>query len=293
MLRHEAAADSPVLPGPYQCEMVMDKAGQKYWNDSWAASTVPDAVNPRDMSLNNWTNRQFHQLFARLFDTRDMQTARLLEIGCAKSAWLPYFSKEFGFKVCGIDYSPIGAEMARNILQKNGIEPEVVCADLFAPPQHMFGAFDVVVSFGVAEHFEDTSAYLRAASLFLKPGGMLITNIPNMVGWIGYVQKVVNRPVYDIHQLIDQAALKEAHTLAALDVLDCSYFMSTSFGVNNLVGISTRTPIGFLKKLFLGVLARVSVLVWFVEDKFGSFPTNRHTSPYINCISLKAKCRPS
>jgi len=177
--------------------------------------------------------------------------------------------------------------MARDVLRANEIDAEVVCADLFTPPSQMFGTFDVVVSFGVAEHFEDTAAYLVAVSRFLKPGGMLITNIPNMVGWIGSIQKAVNRRVYDIHQLIDPAMLKEAHVLAALDVLECDYFMYTSFGVNNLAGISTRTPTGFLKKIFLGVLARVSMLVWRAEAKFGALPPNKLTSPYINCIARK------
>lgn len=265
----------------------MDKAGQKYWNDSWASSDIPEVVNPSDTRLKNYVNRRFHQVFLRLFDKSETPSMRLLEIGCAKSAWLPYFAKEFGFSVCGLDYSPIGCQMARKVLQVNGVEAEVICADFFAPPENMLGAFDVVVSIGVVEHFDDTASCLSAVSSFLKPGGMLITNIPNMMGWIGSIQKLVNRPVYDIHQLIDPVRLREAHELAGLDVLECDYFVSTSFGVNNLNGISTSTVVGFLKKIFLGVLARVSMLVWSIENKIGSFSQNRFSSPYINCIARK------
>lgn len=265
----------------------MDKAGQKFWNDLWASGGIPEAVNPSDTRIKNWTNRRLHQTFLGLFNRSQASSMRLLEVGCGKSGWLPYFAKEFGFNICGLDYSAIGCEMAIEILQANGVEGEVVCADLFSPPANMLGAFDVVVSFGLVEHFDDTASCLTAISAFLKPGGMLITNIPNMVGWIGSVQKAINRPVYDIHQLIDLAMLKEAHAQAALEVLDCSYFMSTGFGVASLAGISTRTPTGFLKKVFLGVLARASMLTWLVEDKVGAFPTNKFTSPYINCIARK------
>jgi len=212
---------------------------------------------------------------------------RLLEIGCAKSAWLPYFAKEFGFEVCGLDYSPVGCEMARKVLQANGVEADVVQADLFSPPVNMLGTFDVVISIGVVEHFDDTASCLSAVSSFLKPGGMLITNIPNMVGWIGSIQRLVNRPVYDIHQLIDPVRLREAHESAGLDVLECDYFLCTSFGVNNLNGISMSTAVGFFKKIFLGILARVSMLVWLIENKIGSFSPNRFSSPYINCIARK------
>lgn len=266
----------------------MDKAGKDYWNDSWASSDIPDAVNPADMRLGNYVNRRFHQLFLQLFDKSETSSMRLLEIGCAKSAWLPYFAKEFGFKVCGLDYSPIGCQMATKVLQSNGVEAEVVCADFFAPPESMLGAYDVVVSFGVVEHFDDTAACLRAVSAFLKPGGMLITNIPNMVGWIGAIQKAVNKPVYDIHQLINPHRLREAHELAGLTVLDCGYFVCTSFGVNNLTGISTKNVSGFLKKILLGVLARTSMLVWAIEEKVGYFAPRKFASPYVNCIARKS-----
>ena len=265
----------------------MDKAGQKYWNDSWASCDIPEAVNPSDMRLRNYANRRFHQVFLKWLDKAETPSMQLLEIGCAKSAWLPYFAKEFGFSVCGLDYSPIGCRMAEKVLQTNGVEAEVVCANFFSPPENMLGKFDVVVSVGVVEHFDDTAACLRAVSAFLKPGGLLITNIPNMVGWIGAIQKTVNKPVYDIHQLLDPPMLREAHKRAGLEVLECDYFMYTSFGVNNLTGISTKNIVGFLKKIFLGVLARASMLVWAIEERVGDFPPQKLTSPYINCIARK------
>jgi 2-polyprenyl-3-methyl-5-hydroxy-6-metoxy-1,4-benzoquinol methylase len=265
----------------------MDKAGQKYWNDSWARSNVPAMVNPSDMRLTNYTNRRFHHLFLQLFDKKKTPSMRLLEVGCAKSSWLPYFAKEFKFLVSGIDYSPVGCEMAMQVLHANDVDGEVVCADFFSPPDTMFGKFDVIISFGVVEHFEDTALCLRAFSLFLKPGGVLITNIPNMVGSIGYIQKFVNKPVYDIHQLIDTLSLATAHERAGLEVLQCDYFMATGFGVNNLADVPEGTISWFLKKVFLGVLSRVSMLVWLLEGMLGEFSAHKFSSPYINCIARK------
>ena len=145
----------------------------------------------------------------------------------------------------------------------------------------------MVVSFGVIEHFDDTASCLKAVSSFLKPGGILITNIPNMVGWIGAIQKSINKPVYDIHQLIDPAKLRKAHERAGLEVIECNYFIYTSFGVNNLTGISTNTISGFFKKIFLGVLSRVSMLVWSIENRVGYLLPRKFASPYVNCIARK------
>jgi len=265
----------------------MDKAGKQYWNDSWAASKLPEAMNPADMSLNNYVGRRFHDLFMDLFDGLQNRSLRLLEVGCAKSVWLPYFVKEFGFEVCGLDYSPIGCEMATQITSANGVDAEIYCADLFSPPVSMLGQFDVVVSFGVVEHFEDTSVCLKSVSAFLKPGGMLITTIPNMVGLIGGLQKAVNKPVYNIHRLIDSVMLCDAHKLAGLEVLKCDYFILSSFGVISLKGISINSLSGLAKKLLRGILARISKLVWLIESRFLFFYSNRTFSPYIYCIARK------
>jgi len=248
----------------------MDKAGKKYWNDSWAGSQLPQAVDPRRMQIDNWVNRRFDRVFRRLFRKDQVEGLRLLEVGCAKSAWLPYFAREFGFSVAGLDYSPNGCEMSREVLKANGIAPDVVCADLFAPPDSLLGQFDVVVSFGVVEHFDDTAGCLMAVSKFVKPGGLVITNIPNMVGLVGAVQKALNRPVFDIHQPIGSERLRAAHEQAGLSVQECGYFLFTSFGV----------------------LARLSMAAWLVEELTGDWSPNQLTSPYINCVARKPGERP-
>lgn len=265
----------------------MDKAGEQYWNDSWAASKLPDVMNPTDMSVGNYVNRRFHSFFVNLFDGLETRSLRLLEVGCAKSVWLPYFANEFGFEVCGLDYSPVGCKMATKILEASRVDAEVVCADFFLPPQNMLESFDVIVSFGVVEHFEDTSACISAISALLKPGGMLITSIPNMVGWIGKIQKFVNKPVYDIHQLIDPIMLADSHRVAGLTVTECNYFMNSNFGVSNLAGVSTNDFIGFSKRVFLAILVRISMFIWLIESKVSFLAPNKSSSPYINCVAYK------
>lgn len=265
----------------------MDKAGKKYWDDSWAASKLPDAMNPANMSLDNYVSRRFHGLFVNLFDGLQTRSLRLLEVGCAKSVWLPYFAKEYGFEVCGLDYSPVGCQMATQMLKANGVEAEIVCADLFKPPQSMLESFDVIVSFGVVEHFEDTSACISAISALLKPGGILITSVPNMVGWIGSIQKYVNEPVYNIHRLVDPSVLADSHRVAGLTVTECDYFMATNFAVNNLAGITTNNLVGFAKRVFLAFLVRISMITWVIEARFGFLQPNKLTSPYINCVARK------
>jgi 2-polyprenyl-3-methyl-5-hydroxy-6-metoxy-1,4-benzoquinol methylase len=264
-----------------------DKAGKKYWNESWDSSATPTIVDPDNNQLKNYTNKKFNEVFQQIFDKNKTPSMSLLEIGCASSVWLPYFSKEFGFSVSGIDYSPPGCEIAQKILHNCKIDGDIVCADFFFPPKEMIASYDVVVSFGVVEHFEDSVECLKAFSLFLKPGGILITNIPNMVGCIGALQKIINKPVYDIHKLIDQKQLQLSHELAGFKIVKCEYFMSTGFGVNNLAGLHGGTISWFMKKIIIGIFSRFSMFIWLIESRINQFPTSKFLSPYINCISIK------
>jgi 2-polyprenyl-3-methyl-5-hydroxy-6-metoxy-1,4-benzoquinol methylase len=265
----------------------MDKAGQKYWDKSWEGRAVPDAVDPSKRGRSNWINLQFHRYFSGLFKNDKTSSMTLLEIGCANSVWLPYFAKQFGFKITGLDYSPTGCELARKVLEKSGVTGEVVCTNFFTPPPQLIGTFDVVISFGVVEHFEDTMACLKALSAFLKPNGLLVTSIPNMVGSIGLIQKFMNRQVYDIHKPISPDMLRACYENLGLKVIECEYFIATNYGVNNLAGIDTNNFKGVIKKMFLAVLSRISHIIWKIEDSIGKLTPRKFASPYIICVGQK------
>jgi 2-polyprenyl-3-methyl-5-hydroxy-6-metoxy-1,4-benzoquinol methylase len=265
---------------------VGDKAGKAYWDKGWENTSLPAAIDPRAPGWNNSAVRRFHRYFKRAFSYVEDRGDKLLEIGAARSEWLPYFAKEFGFKVSGLDYSEIGCVQAAQVLENEGVKGEVVCADLFSPPPHMKGIFDVVFSAGVAEHFEDTAHCLRAMSEFLKPGGLMVTEIPHFTGIYGSIQRLVNRPVLDLHVLLDRDALAEAHERAGLQVLFCDYFLFAGFhilGIENLKDVSV--PLYNAARLLRRL---VSMGVYAVEEKL-TLPLrpNRVTSPYIMCTARK------
>lgn len=261
----------------------LDKAGKLYWDRAWAGQSIPGAVSPRLSGYKNYVYRCFHEYFGHLFAGQETGKQHLLEIGCARSRWLPYFAREFGFRISGIDYSEIGCDQARTILEQAGVDGEIVHADFYAPPEYMLGAFDVVVSFGVVEHFEDTAACVAALGKFLKPGGLMITNIPNMVGGIGWLQKHLCRSIYDVHMPLDRRALLSAHQRAKLSVQSCKYFLGVHWGVANLTCWSNSYLYPIIRLLPFGL----SIPFWFFEEKGLRIKPNRFTSPYMICAARK------
>jgi 2-polyprenyl-3-methyl-5-hydroxy-6-metoxy-1,4-benzoquinol methylase len=266
--------------------MNIDKAGKSYWEHLWSAQLPATNLSSQSRYVNYQKNR-FRRFFSEVFADRETSGARLLEAGCGSSSWLPYFATEFGFVVTGIDYSPSGCERARANLSLHNTAGEIVCADFFKPPEDMRNVFDVVFSAGVVEHFTDTAACLKSLATFLKPGGLIVTSIPNLTGLCGWMQRLLNRPVFDVHVPLDAAALATAHENAGLQVSSCDYFMSTNFGVISLNGIATRSPAGLVKRIAVAGLTRLSYLIWSIEDLVRPMRPNRLSSPYINCVARK------
>lgn len=268
--------------------MIHDKAGPGYWEHSYLSAPLQTAINPTAPGWKNYVNRSLHAYFREAFASLPASNTALLEIGCANSAWLPYFVKEFGFMVYGIDYAEAGVQQAAQILQNEKVTGQVICANAFAPPEALLGKFDVVISFGVVEHFDDTAACLTAFARFLKPGGLLFTLAPNLTGLAGWIQKTVDRSTYDIHLPIDSVALQAAHARAGLEVLRCGYFLFANFGVCNLNGLSKRSLEWLLKKAFLGLLTRVFFALTWVVDTVMKWPPGPMFSPYVTCLARKS-----
>lgn len=261
----------------------MDRAGKQYWNNIWLSNDNLDFIDPRLPNLNNYINLCFHKYFLKLFSGLDTSNMKLLEIGCARSKWLPYFAKEYNFEIYGIDYSEVGCEQTIKILSNEGIKGCIVCGDFFSPHPSMLNNFDIVVSFGVAEHFQDTAACIRAFSSFLKPGGIIITNIPNMIGLNGFLQKKLNKKIYDIHIPLSKESLEEAHKNTGLKIIHNDYFLIANFNVVNLYGWKHN----YLYYCIVRLLSWSSKAFWIIQRYFPFLKVNKFTSPYINCIAQK------
>lgn len=248
-----------------------------YWESAWAHTDVPDAIDPNDVAPENHFFQVMHALFARFLGTHCAPGARLIEIGCGGSRWLPYFHRAFGYDVSGIDYTVAGIRLSQSILDKAGVNARIVQGDLFEPPSGWIEQFDVVVSFGLVEHFENTSQVVSACARYLRPGGQMITLVPTMRGLYGLAYRLLRPAVYRKHIPHSRETLAQAHTDAGLDVTHCDYVLG-------LPGIlSAPASPGFPRRLAFAV----SRIYWRLERSGFGVPPNRFTSPYALCIATK------
>ena len=113
-----------------------------------------------------------------------------------------------------------------------------------------------------------------------------------MAGSVGLLQKLLNRPVFDIHVPLDLPLLISAHERAGLVIEDAGYFLSTHFGVCNLNGVPEDTLTWRVKRFTLTLLTRLSMTVWLAEERLGytaRLPVwiQRMFSPYVYCWAVK------
>jgi len=260
-----------------------DRAGVAYWDDLWQGQPTPDAIDPRSRRITDHVYLSFDRFFSTNLADKLVAGSELLEVGCGRSRWLPYFAQRFGVSVSGIDYSPVGCRQAEAILAKAGVKGAISCADIFDPPTDLLDRFDVVISFGVVEHFTRPSECIAMMARFARPGGTLLTLIPNLAGVAGTMQKYLCRRIYDLHVVIEPDALAAFHRDAGLEVRHCDYFIAVNWAVVNLSCLPS-----YLHRLAVGVQFGLSVPFWLAERVRVRIRPNRATSPYVLCVANMA-----
>jgi len=261
-------------------ELAAARSERGYWDAHWRIADVPDPVDASSTKPEDRLYRLLHRDFLELFSPRPQ---RLVEVGCGGSRFLPYFARTFGIEVSGLDYSNVGCDLARAILAKAGVRGTIVKGDMFDPPPELIRAFDVVASFGLVEHFEDTSKAIAACARLLRPGGVMVTLIPNFAGLYGWLYRFINPAIYEIHVPLTRKQLIAAHVGAGMDIIRCRFLLGFP-GVMDVEGRSHAANASAKRR----IAARVGRMIWRMEEAGLSIPPNQITSPYIVCYARAA-----
>ena len=100
---------------------------------------------------------------------------RLLDVGCA-SARFVVACVEAGWSVVGLEPSEaLSAEATKVVANRAQIVAMTLEDADFAP-----SSFDVVTMWDVLEHVSDPAAFFQRAASLVKPGGLLLINVPNL-----------------------------------------------------------------------------------------------------------------
>lgn len=129
-----------------------------------------------------------------LGDLRTASRGKLLDVGCAEGHFL-YLAQKMGFDVTGVDFNPVGLEIARALLGVSTIYPFSVeeLSNRLGEP-----AFNVVTIFEVLEHLANPRVTVETIHGLLNPGGQLLLSVPGSRRWPALFHNEVDAPPHHL-----------------------------------------------------------------------------------------------
>jgi len=239
-----------------------------FWNNVYSRGRS-SIYFPRPWKYRN--QFEFDRIFSSLFHLN--KSNKLLEMGAGGSIWLPYFARKFGFDVYGIDYSKRGCDIAKKNLNLSCVKGHIVCNDFAKAKDEWSGFFDVITSFGVIEHFSKPVEIIRMMVSLLKVDGLglIITTVPNTVGHMMRIQKLIDSNVYNMHKIFSLKDLSNYHEQAGMHVILSRYLQFLDFSILNYQNIFEGKSYKHIAQGITGL----NLLILYLQKAFRFFPQSR------------------
>ncbi|MBN2290128.1 MAG: class I SAM-dependent methyltransferase [Candidatus Glassbacteria bacterium] len=250
-------------------------AGKEYW-DSKSSSY---RIKKISFSLARAYFFDEHRIFRRTLPRNE--NFRLLEVGCYPGRLMWYFHKYFGYRVCGLEYLERSAGITRRLLAAEGVEAEVIHTDFFSyQPPAGEKLWDVVLSFGFIEHYENWREVIKKHLDLVAPGGYLVLSVPNLRKPLGKIMQVIAPESYAVHTVLGLGDLVEAlRSTEGVEILEAAYCGGA--GLRN-TGIG-----GLFKNSGKAVRFIYKVLLFGLEATGQFLPNSPFFSPGILVVARK------
>lgn len=235
---------------------------RQFWVNYWERKT--------GLSVQIPANYLFHDQLAHIIKGQNVKKA--IELGGFPGYYAVFLKKYFNLEVTLLDYF-VHPPVTKALLEANQLKEQdihIIETDLFnyKPAQQ----FDLVLSCGLIEHFNDTADIINRHIAFVKPGGTLFITLPNFKALNGWLQKSFDRENYDKHNIdcMDPALLEGICKKAGLTVVQSRYFGHFSLWLED----EKQKPM---------VVRLLKKTMWLTGKVFTKiFPFNSKTlSPYI------------
>jgi SAM-dependent methyltransferase len=247
-----------------------------------------NAITDRQFWKHYWTSRPgivmpihrsyvFHRLLGSIVSGNSIKTA--VEVGGFPGYYAVFLTKYLNVRSTLLDYF-VDVDIVTKVLERNGLragDVDVIEADLFTYESNK--QYDLVLSCGLIEHFEDTEDVVRRHVQLLRNGGTLFVSLPNFTGLNGWVQRTFDVSNYEKHNIksMNPAELIEICRRLGLQNISCKYYGKFTVWLESALEKPTAI------RWFVNVL-------WFAGKAFTTVVPfdSKALSPYIVLTARKA-----
>lgn len=232
---------------------------ERFWETAWSNLRLPATWRPPGDIIRILCSHLPH-----------CNTMTLLEVGCAPGGRLAFFHNRFGYRISGVEYIPAAARATERNLEMQGIAGTVIHADFFQEDA-IQSTYDVVVSAGFVEHFDNLDAVVARICSLAKV--YVITSIPNLYGLNALLFRLTRPADYAAHKRISRGELRRVHEQCGLETLYCDYVGGINFV--SLVSPATKGFRRALMRLLNTPFRAVSIVSGKTSGLTGFYPRAR------------------
>ena len=148
---------------------------------------------------------------------------KIIELGGACSSYLCCLSKFESIAATAIDYSEIGIKKTHELFKSNKVKVVGITSDLFS---HNFNneKYDMVVHFGLIEHFNDPTSIFTLSCNLLNEHGSIFMTMPNMDAIGTYLWKKYDKEDLDCHIYHTDDYIIKIASEAGFDTVSVNYW---------------------------------------------------------------------
>lgn len=167
---------------------------QQYWEDYYNSKDKPN----KDQII--YVCSEYDKFWDLLVTNNSENPPKtIMEIGGYPGRYIAYLADKYNLIPTSIDYNSDREKIEETFKAFDIKEYEIIQADIFNHKVDL--QYDIVISNGFIEHFENYNEVLDKHCNYLKEGGTLFVLVPNMRNYIHFYKYLVDYKNLLIHNL--------------------------------------------------------------------------------------------
>lgn len=246
---------------------------KSFWEETWENLPLPAPF------LADYSHQIILRKFLYIIKKNKSNIGKFIEIGGCPGRWADFFTRNFRATCDMIEYGKNNCRIAQKNYQLLGISGKIFNQDIFHNTLKK-NSYDIVLSDGLVEHFDEMLPIFRKHAELVKKGGLLVIGVPNIKQsrFYDFFAKK-DKASYKGYRAVEKNELISAAKKLQLKILFCDYLGVVNPGLVHW---------GFIKNTLLQKIVNLSIyLLNFAIAALRITKESPTFSPYIYLIAKK------